>query len=181
MPRFLISMIAVGLALGVGMTAMGCGGEGGGEPLSDEEFVAAFVEACTGYSEAIGGIAEQFDTDADSPEAFRESYAQLVPAFETLTADLEQIEPPEADAEDYDELVSTLGELGGLYEENLDLLADEAVAIAGGAGESRAGLALDERFTELSDELETLATGLDLPTDCADPVIESGGSTVPEP
>lgn len=185
MPRFLISPFAVVLALGVGVAVAGCGGEGGGEPLSDEEFVAAFVEACTGYSESIDGIAEGFDTDIDTPEAFRESYTQtfeqLVPAFKTLTADIEQIEPPAADAEEYDELVGKLGELTSLYEDNLDLLADEAVAIAGGAEESEAGLALDERFTEVSGELETLALGLDLPTDCADPVSESGGSTVPEP
>ena len=171
MPKRMSLLVAVVLAA-LGLVA--CGGDDETTTSAEEtttssdDFVAEVTAACD------SAAAELADSQAALQGAVLEGSGdleglvqdELVPVYDGLISDLEGITPPADQAEQYDQLLSSLNESVDLLESN----AEELFAAAQGETNE-----VTEQADELEAESDQLARELGIPETCGEG--ESTGAT----
>jgi predicted nuclease with TOPRIM domain len=147
-----VRRILVALGAAAVLAAAGCGGSGGGESLSKEEFQAAVVDVGMVLEAAFDEIAEEttavgedigsLDEAGAAFEALAVSIEEGSAALEQAADDLDELEPPDEAKDANDELASGLRALAA----DLDELA---AALEGGDF---------TQILELGRELQEIAT-----------------------
>ena len=108
-------MILAALLAALALIAAGCGGDDEGEALTKEEFITQADEICAAGDEEITATAdEQFGELKEEPpveeqEAFLTDV--VAPNYEDQLAQIRELNPPEEDAEQVDELLGALEDL----------------------------------------------------------------------
>jgi predicted nuclease with TOPRIM domain len=136
------SLIVVLVASGV---LAGCGGE-----LSEQELRDQANQACREYAEKVESL-----ESPDSPDALGSAVEEAQPVIDDLRSDLDDLRPPAALEERYEEFVqgvenagNRLSELGEAAEdedtERLQRLVGEAAEAQQGADQAAQELGLDE-------------------------------------
>jgi hypothetical protein len=151
-----------------------CGGDddetttSGDEATSSDDFVAEVTAACdsaaaelTDSQEALQGAV--LGGGGDLQQLVQD---ELVPVYEGLISDLEEIAPPEDQAAQYEELLGNLNESVDLLENN----AEDLFAAAQGETND-----VTEQADELEAESDQLARELGIPETCGEG--ESTGAT----
>ena len=164
-----IVLAAVALA---GFALVACGGDDetttSAEETSSDDFVAEVTAACDAAGEELVNSQEALQGAVLGGGGDLESLVQdeLVPIYEGLISDLEGITPPEDQADQYDQLLTTLNESVDLLENN----AEELFAAAQGEQNE-----ITEQADELEAESDQLAADLGIPETCGEG--ESTGAT----
>ena len=153
----------VGVMLAAGLLAAGCGGDD--DEVSEADFQAAVAEACDTAAEALLSQTADLQALLQDPEA-AEAYVtdELIPLFDDLQADLEAIEAPSGQADDYEELLA-------LGQENRDTVADDPAGLFDQSSET------SQQLDENNTEADELASALGLPADCGEPGGGASGAT----
>ena len=114
--------------LGMTLTLTMAACDGGGERLTEEEFVSAANEACTEGNEEIQAAADEIGSSGQQPtedqlEGFVDS---IVDAIQGQIDDIDELNPPEDMEEDVDALVAELqSSLDALEEQGAEALRSE--------------------------------------------------------
>jgi hypothetical protein len=108
-------MILAALLAALALIAAGCGGDDEGEALTKEEFITQADEICAAGDEEITATAdEQFgELEEEPPVEEQEAFLTdvVAPNYEDQLAQIRELNPPEEDAEQVDELLSALEDL----------------------------------------------------------------------
>ena len=160
---------------GAGLGLVACGGDDdetttatSGDAAASADFVTQVTSACdeaaaelTSSQEALQGAVLEGSGDL---EALVQD--ELVPVYESLIADLEEITPPADQADQYEELLANLNK-------SVDLLENDAEDLfAAAQGETNE---VTEQADELEAESDQLAAHLGIPESCGEG--ESTGAT----
>ncbi len=143
-------MRAATLVTGIALAAAGCGGGGG--PLTQAEFAQRANETCKAFEAKIDALG--------TPETMEQLAAYGEDArdiFDEGLADLRDLEPPEAAADDYDKFLQS----GDEARKRLD----ELIAAAKDGDEAEIGRIADQAGEE-DEQADELARRIGL-TDCA--------------
>jgi hypothetical protein len=106
-----------------------CGGsDNGGVELSLEQYfdeVSSIVEDLEEQTATFDQPLEQeFDSEAEQIEAFRDGFTTALPVFQDFVDDLDNLEPPAVAADAHSELVAGLADFIGGLEDLIEQLAD---------------------------------------------------------
>ncbi len=151
-------------AVSTGLLAAGCGG---GDDVTDEEFVASVSEVCDETAAELAEVdLEEAIAGADSPDqAAGIIEEEIVPVFNTFLESLESVDVPEDRQDDFDQLVDVSSEQLALITEDPDSFLDPESAGA-------------QRAAELNDQADDLSSSLGIPADCGEPAAEgASGAT----
>jgi len=136
------------VVLAAGGVLAGCGGE-----LSEQELRDQANQACREYAEKVASL--ESPESPDSPDALGSAVEEAQPVIDDLRSDLDDLRPPAALEERYEEFVqgvenagNRLSELGEAAEdedtERLQQLVTEAAEAQQGADQAAQELGLDE-------------------------------------
>ncbi len=122
-------LLVAGMLLGAVVAACGGGGGGGGGgELSLEQYfdqVGAIVEGLEERTATLDQPLEQeFDSEAEQIEAFRDAFTIVRPVFQDFVDDLDDLDPPAGVADAHGELVAGFANLMGGLEDLIDQLAE---------------------------------------------------------
>jgi hypothetical protein len=110
------ALLLPALALSFGFLAAGCGGSDE-EPLTHDEFVTQADKICADGNDEMASAAEDIDTtNEEDVEGFVQD--TLVPNIQEQHDSIEELTPPEDDADDVEDMLSEL-------QEGLDALSDD--------------------------------------------------------
>jgi hypothetical protein len=104
------------------LALVACGGDDngdggdGGEPLSDQEYVAQATEICRNAQQRIEQ-AQQGGNTPSTPEEVESFFSdEVVPVYRDSISQLGELNPPEAKAADHDQFVADANSLGDKIE-----------------------------------------------------------------
>ena len=142
-------------------------GDGGAEPLGQEEFVAAVSEICesaTAEAAEVGLSAGLEGDPSEDPEAFAAELMRRWQAakavFDSAFSDMRQITPPEEHSGDYDEFLTTTERMMELNTASMEAFAEDPSFTM--SDEDM------QELEELSDKQDSLMRTLGIPEDCFD-------------
>ena len=113
--------------IAIALLVAACGGGGNSELTLEQYFdqVASIMESLEERTASLDQPLEQdFNSDAEQIEAFRDSFTTVIPFFQDFVADLDEIDPPAEIADAQDELVAGFAGLAGGLEDLIDQLED---------------------------------------------------------
>ncbi len=108
-----------------------CGGGGSGELSLEQYFdrVASIVGDLEERTASLDQPLEQdFNSDAEQIEAFRNAFTTVIPFFRDFVDDLNEIDPPTVVADAHSELVAAFAGVAGGLEDFIDQLAEVETA-----------------------------------------------------
>jgi len=132
-------------AAAVALVGAGCGGDDEDEPLTKEEFITQADQICTDGDDEVTAAAEDLTAGGQPSDEEVEQFVSdtVLPSIQEQADGIDELTPPEEDAEQIDGIVAALNEAIAAAE------ADPAVAIAtdGNAFEEVNTLAQDYGLT----------------------------------
>ena len=168
-----LAFIAV-LLLAFGAIAAAC--DGGGDPLTIQEYFEALETLSDDLNERSDALDEQFEDDFANAESeedaialFQEFFPQALPFFEDFVGGINDLNPPEQVEDAHGELEEASGDLLAAVEDLVDQMEDvesdaDLVELFGEESFLDAG----ERFEEACVDLEEIAgeNELEVGLDC---------------
>jgi hypothetical protein len=158
--RLLALVLAAALCLSLGAVACGSGDDGGdggsstaaAEPLSKGDYLKQVNDAQNDFATDAGKLNL---ANPSSPKGFKRSLDELVGLIDTLTARLDDIEPPDEVAAEHDRLTASLRSYQDVLVEQKDALGsdDNKQVVAAAAKIGAASKLFSKRFDATIDRI----------------------------
>lgn len=128
-----------------------------GEALDDEEYIDQLNAAQADFSSAASKLNL---ANPKSPREFQRNLRRLVVLLETLSADVQEIEPPAEVAAEHEKLITTMEDYRAALVENLNGLSGSAQEVKQAAKAiAKAGTAFSRDFGSAINQINTKLDG----------------------